>query len=81
LPERSNARENLSFGRGVHACIGAPLARAEARIAIERLFDRTSEFRIDETLHDPAVGRQFRFAPSFMFRILKRLHLELTPAG
>jgi len=79
--DRANARDNLSFGRGVHACIGAPLARAEARIAIERLFDRTRDFRLDETAHAPDDPRRFRFAPSFMFRILRRLHLEFDPVG
>ncbi|MFJ9076343.1 cytochrome P450 [Streptomyces sp. NPDC102278] len=36
---RRNGR-NLSFGHGAHYCVGAPLARLEAGIALERLFDR-----------------------------------------
>ncbi|MGI5446467.1 cytochrome P450 family protein [Streptomyces sp. CA-243310] len=36
---RENSR-NLSFGHGAHYCVGAPLARLEACIALERLFDR-----------------------------------------
>ncbi|MFD5933670.1 cytochrome P450 [Streptomyces sp. NPDC060333] len=36
---RENSR-NLSFGHGAHYCVGAPLARLEAVIALERLFDR-----------------------------------------
>ncbi|MCY0959174.1 cytochrome P450 family protein [Streptomyces sp. H27-H5] len=36
---RGNSR-NLSFGHGAHYCVGAPLARLEAGIALERLFDR-----------------------------------------
>jgi cytochrome P450 len=38
---------HLAFGRGLHFCIGAPLARLEARIAIERLLARTSSIELD----------------------------------
>ena len=37
---------HISFGRGIHACIGAPLARLEARIAIEILLERFSSIRL-----------------------------------
>ncbi|WP_327151273.1 cytochrome P450 [Nocardia sp. NBC_01329] len=39
-PDRANLNSHLSFGRGAHFCIGAPLARAEAKIALERLAAR-----------------------------------------
>ncbi len=38
--ERSNAKLNLGFGSRAHACIGANLARLEARIAVEVLLER-----------------------------------------
>jgi cytochrome P450 len=38
---------HLSFGRGVHFCIGAALARREGRIAMNALFDRFPELRVD----------------------------------
>lgn len=38
---------HLAFGHGVHKCPGAPLARAEMRIAVEELLARTADFRID----------------------------------
>ncbi len=37
---------NLSFGRGVHHCLGAPLARLEGRIALEVLLERFSSLRL-----------------------------------
>lgn len=37
---------HISFGRGIHHCLGAPLARVEARIAFEALFERFGEFRL-----------------------------------
>lgn len=41
------AGTHLAFGRGLHFCIGAPLARLESRIAIERLLARTSHLGLD----------------------------------
>jgi cytochrome P450 len=78
--ERPNARRHIAFGRGVHSCPGAPLARAEARVAIERLLDRTSDIRISERAHGPAGDRRFSYVPTFILRGLTELHLEFDPA-
>ena len=40
------AKRNLGFGDGIHHCIGAPLARLEARIAIEIFFSRYPNYRL-----------------------------------
>jgi cytochrome P450 len=37
----------VAFGRGIHFCIGAPLARLEGRIALNILFDRYPTLRTD----------------------------------
>jgi len=38
----------LSFGSGAHFCLGAHLARMEARVALTELFERISAFEVDE---------------------------------
>ena len=43
--DRPNGRQHLAFGHGIHTCAGAPLARAEGRVGIERLLDRTLDIR------------------------------------
>jgi cytochrome P450 len=77
---RPNAREHLTFGRGAHACPGGPLARAEARISLERLLDRTRDIRISTPAHGPAGNRHYDYVPTYILRGLQRLDLEFTPA-
>jgi cytochrome P450 family 150 subfamily A5 len=79
-PVRGNARHHIAFGRGIHTCPGAPLARAEARVGIERLLDRTSDIRIAEGAHGPVDAREFRYLPTYILRGLTHLNLEFTPA-
>jgi cytochrome P450 family 150 subfamily A5 len=80
-PARKNARQHLAFGRGIHSCPGAPLARAETRVGIERLLDRTADIRISETKHGPANDRRYKYIPTYILRGLTELHLEFTPVG
>jgi cytochrome P450 len=40
-------RRHVAFGRGIHHCVGAPLARIEARNVITVLLDRTSNISLD----------------------------------
>jgi hypothetical protein len=62
---RPNVRP-LSFGGGIHFCLGAQLARIEAEIAISTLLRRLPELRLDN-----AENPEWR--PTFVLRGLKRL--------
>jgi cytochrome P450 len=79
-PARANARSHVTFGRGVHTCPGAPLARAEAIVSLNRLLDRTSDISIDEDEHGPPDARRYSYVPTFILRGLTKLHLRFTPA-
>ncbi|MGY1438791.1 cytochrome P450 family protein [Streptomyces reniochalinae] len=51
---RRAPRGHLAFGHGLHFCLGAPLARLEARVAVGMLLERTSALELDA---DPATLR------------------------
>jgi cytochrome P450 len=42
LDRKSN--RHLAFGRGIHTCLGAPMARMEIRVALEEMLARTAAF-------------------------------------
>lgn len=69
---RANAKAHLSFGVGIHFCMGAPLARMELFSAFRRFAH--SGLRIDV---DEASGG-FGYVPSLFFLALNRLHLKLA---
>lgn len=71
--QRENARNHVSFGLGTHYCVGASLARAEARIAFDALLDRLVEIR-RATTEPPTYER------NFVFRGLSELWLEFDRA-
>ena len=55
VSERTNARQHLAFGTGIHFCIGNQLARAELRIAFQLLLERMKDIRLARS--DTAVVR------------------------
>jgi cytochrome P450 len=67
---RPNLRMHLSFGHGIHHCLGAALARTEARIALEALLARTTDISF-------GPGNDFRHVPSLLVRGLQKLKLNL----
>jgi cytochrome P450 family 150 subfamily A5 len=76
--ERANARQHIGFGHGIHTCAGAPLARAEGRVTLNRFLDRTSDIAISEKHHGPPGERRYDYLRTFFLRGLQRLHLELA---
>ena len=65
-------RSHLSFGRGIHHCIGAPLARLEGRIVLEMLLERYSQINLR--------GEQPRFRNSIVLRGLESLPVRCVKA-
>jgi len=69
--DRPSGRAHLGFGRGDHFCVGAALARLEAKTALTRLLTETRAIRTNEP---PA------WIPSVMVRRLQKLPLEVVVA-
>jgi cytochrome P450 len=64
---REDANRHIAFGKGVHACLGAPLARLEGQVALESLFRRYPDLRLavpkDETTWAPSFLRSLTGLP------------------
>jgi cytochrome P450 len=63
---RSNSDEHLAFGKGVHFCLGAPLARLELRIVLELLTTRFPDMALVE-------GQLLPYQPNALFRSVEQL--------
>jgi cytochrome P450 len=72
--DRPKPRHHVGFGWGIHLCVGAPLARVEAKVAIETLLARTQRFSLDPD------RLPLRYHPSLVIRRLVSLPLVLTMA-
>ena len=66
---RANANRQLGFGAGVHACVGAPLARQEMVSAFTQILQRIENIAYDLTQPEPENN------PSFLLRGLNHLHI------
>lgn len=66
--DRAGGKGHISFGKGAHFCVGAALARLEARIVLRLLLDRTSVIEAAD------VGG---WLPSILVRRIERLELAV----
>jgi cytochrome P450 len=64
-------KQHISFGYGPHMCLGMHLARMETRVALDTLFTRLPDLRLDLTGDDPHIhGEIFRSPTSLPVRLL-----------
>jgi cytochrome P450 len=70
--DRPTPKHHLAFGRGIHFCVGAPLARLEAQGVLGELLARTEHFALDAERAPARVG-------SLMVRRFASLHLRAKP--
>jgi cytochrome P450 len=78
--DRKNVREHIAFGRGIHTCAGAPLARVEGVITVNRMLDRMRDITISEAKHGGADDRRYSYEPTFLLRGLTELYIEFAQA-
>ncbi len=64
-----SGQPNISFGRGIHHCLGAPLARLEGRVALEVLLERFDELDFG--------SRPPKYRPSVVLRGLEHLDVRV----
>ena len=79
--DRPNSREHLAFGRGPHACAGAPLARAESRVAFRTFLERLAAIRLSDEHHGPPGARHYEYENSSVLRKLLHMHITFSPAN
>ncbi len=71
-PDRRHVRHHLSFGQGIHACLGNVLARMEATAVLRELAQRVDRLEVT----DPAA---VRYQPSFFIRGIPELAVRVHP--
>lgn len=76
---RKKIVEHVGFGRGKHVCAGAPLARVEVRVLLEKLLAYTDSIELDLAEH-PNGAASLVYEPSFIIRGLAAMNLRLAPS-
>jgi cytochrome P450 len=63
---RPNADRHLTFGFGIHRCVGVNLALSELRVLLTRTLDLLEDLRLDGESHETGLG--FRMPTSLPVR-------------
>jgi len=66
MPGRRNALQQVSFGAGIHFCLGAPLARLELEVMLQAVAAQLPGLAL-------VPGQEFPYTPNTSFRALRRL--------
>jgi cytochrome P450 len=69
---RGSPKRHLAFGHGIHFCVGAALARIEARAVLQAVLEQTRDFTLDADRHPQWVD-------SLLVRRHQQLHVCATP--
>ncbi len=70
---RDNASQHVAFASGAHYCLGAPLARLEMQVFLERLVKHYPQFTLPK--------QDLEYRPNFSIRGLTRLEVDLKPVA
>lgn len=73
------ARAHIGFGHGVHVCLGMHLARLEMRVALNLLFDRLPNLRLDPAGDDPHIRGQIFRSPTALPVLFDATSTQLRP--
>jgi cytochrome P450 len=68
------AHSHVGFGHGIHFCLGAPLARLEARIALKIILEKLQDLELDES-------KPIKPLDSLIFHGVSQLPLRFTPSN
>jgi cytochrome P450 len=68
VADRTNARTQMAFGKGIHMCVGNMLARKELVVAFEEILDRLDDIAL-------APGADLSHVPNMLLRGLKQLDI------
>jgi len=73
ISRKPHGHPHVAFGYGIHFCLGAPLARLEAKVALKTILDRLRNLEIDER-----KKADIKPIPSFIFHGVSHLPLRFT---
>lgn len=68
----TRSQANLTFGNGMHYCLGAPLSKLEMRITLEALLDLAPELHLVE-------GVEIEYVPHMILDGMVGMHVDLGP--